>query len=124
VGWIIPGLFMGGHFYRAPSGDVVPAVAGHEFDLVVSLYRRDGHGPAAGIADHVREVPDAALTLPPPRNHQPPGNHMRAAATRFTVNFSGCEGFYRSSVENLSEPENPSAKPRHQLTPARQDPSN
>jgi hypothetical protein len=59
---IIPGLFMGGHFYRAPSGDVVPAVAGHEFDLVVSLYHRDGHGPAAGITDHVREVPDAALT--------------------------------------------------------------
>jgi hypothetical protein len=40
----------------------VPAVAGDEFDLVVSLHRRDGHGPAAGIADHVREVPDAALT--------------------------------------------------------------
>lgn len=61
---IIPGLFMGGHFYRAPSGDIVPAVAGDEFDLVVSLYRRDGHGPAAGITHHVREVPDAALTGP------------------------------------------------------------
>ena len=59
---IIPGLFMGGHFYRAPSGDVVPAVVGDEFDVVVSLYHRDGHGPAAGIADHVREVPDAALS--------------------------------------------------------------
>lgn len=59
---IIPGLFMGGHFYRAPSGQVLPVVVGVEFDLVVSLYRRDGHGPAAGIADHVREVPDAALT--------------------------------------------------------------
>jgi protein-tyrosine phosphatase len=59
---IIPGLFMGGHFYRASSGDLVPAVAGDEFDLVVSLYRRDGHGPAAGIMDHVREVPDAALS--------------------------------------------------------------
>jgi protein-tyrosine phosphatase len=59
---IVPGLFMGGHFYRAPSGDIVPAVVWDEFDLVVSLHRRDGHGPAAGIADHVREVPDAALT--------------------------------------------------------------
>jgi protein-tyrosine phosphatase len=59
---IIPGLFMGGHVYRAPSGDVVPVVVRDEFDLVVSLYRRDGHGPAAGIPDHVREVPDAALT--------------------------------------------------------------
>jgi protein-tyrosine phosphatase len=59
---IIPGLFMGGHFYRAPCGDLASAVAGDEFDLVVSLYRRDGHGPAAGIAHHVREVPDAALT--------------------------------------------------------------
>jgi len=59
---IIPGLFMGGHFYRALSGEVVPAVARNEFDLVLSLYHRDGHGPAAGIADHVREVPDAALT--------------------------------------------------------------
>jgi len=59
---IIPGLFMGGHVYRAPSGDLAPVVVGNEFDLVVSLYRRDGHGPAAGITDHVREVPDAALT--------------------------------------------------------------
>lgn len=59
---IIPGLFMGGHFYRAASGDVVPAVVTDEFDVVVSLYHRDGHGPAAGIQDHVQEVPDAALT--------------------------------------------------------------
>jgi protein-tyrosine phosphatase len=59
---IIPGLFMGGHFYRAPSGEVLPVVVRDEFDLVVSLYRRDGHGPAAGIVDHVREMPDAALT--------------------------------------------------------------
>jgi hypothetical protein len=36
---------------------------------------------------------------------------MRAAATRFTVSFSGCEEFYRSDVENLSQSENPSAKP-------------
>jgi hypothetical protein len=35
---------------------------------------------------------------------------IAAIATLFTVNFSGCEGFYRSNVENLSEPENPSAK--------------
>jgi protein-tyrosine phosphatase len=59
---IVPGLFMGGHFYRSPSGDLLPAVVGDEFDLVLSLYRRGGHGPAAGIVDHVREVPDAALT--------------------------------------------------------------
>jgi hypothetical protein len=48
---------------------------------------------------------------------------MRTAATRFTVSFSGCEGFYRSSVEKFSQPENPSAKPGRQLTPARQDPA-
>jgi len=59
---IIPGLFMGGHFYRASSGDVVPAVVADEFDLVISLYRLVGHGPATGIADHVREIPDSALT--------------------------------------------------------------
>jgi hypothetical protein len=29
-----------------------------------------------------------------------------------------------SNVEKFSQPENPSAKPRRQLTPARQDPSN
>jgi hypothetical protein len=51
-----------GHYYRAPSGEVAPAVVGDEFDLVVSLCHRGGHGPAAGVADHVREVPDAALT--------------------------------------------------------------
>ena len=59
---IVPGLFMGGHFYRAPSGDLFPVVVGTEFDIVVSLYHRDGHGPSAGVANHVREVPDGPLT--------------------------------------------------------------
>jgi len=35
---------------------------GDQVDLVVSLYRREGHGPAAGWRDHVREATDAALT--------------------------------------------------------------
>ena len=59
---IIPGLFMGGHFYRAASGELVQAVVRSEFDIVVSLYHRDGHSPADGVTHHCREVPDGPLT--------------------------------------------------------------
>jgi hypothetical protein len=59
---IVPGLFMGGHVYRAPSGELVPAVVGREFDVVVSLHHRDGHGPPEGVVHHCRPVPDGPLT--------------------------------------------------------------
>src|SRR5215475_12278878 len=59
---IIPGLFMGGHVRQGPSGERVPVVVGAEFDVVISLYRKDGHGPAGAVEHHCREIPDGPLT--------------------------------------------------------------
>ena len=59
---IIPGLFMGGHDYRDASGEWQPVIVRDEFDVVISLYRRDGHGPGPAVTHHCREVPDAQLT--------------------------------------------------------------
>lgn len=59
---IVPLLWMGGHHYREPGGARVPAVADAEFDLVISLYVRDGHGPGAGVEHRRAEIPDGPLT--------------------------------------------------------------
>ncbi|MBO0830608.1 MAG: dual specificity protein phosphatase family protein [Actinobacteria bacterium] len=59
---IIPGLFMGGHIRRGPSGERIPVVVGAEFDVVISLYRENGHGPADAVEHHCREIPDGPLT--------------------------------------------------------------
>ncbi|WP_158566523.1 DUF4326 domain-containing protein [Micromonospora craterilacus] len=61
---IIPGLFMGGHDRLATPGEHPPAVdvvVGDEFDVVISLYRRWGSGPAAGVEHHYLNIPDGAL---------------------------------------------------------------
>lgn len=59
---IVPCLFMGGHICKGPSGKRVPVVVGDEFDVVISLYRADGHGPAATVEHHCRQIPDGPLT--------------------------------------------------------------
>jgi hypothetical protein len=59
---IIPCLFMGGHIRQGPSGERIPVVVGAEFDVVISLYRTDGHGPADAVEHHCREIPDGPLT--------------------------------------------------------------
>ena len=59
---IVPGLFMGGHVRLGPSGDLIPVVVGAEFDVVISLYRREGHGPVGEVVHHCREIPDGPLT--------------------------------------------------------------
>lgn len=59
---IIPGLWMGGHFWTGPSGTLRPAVVTDEFDLVVSLHTRPGHGPGPRAEHVVAELPDAPLT--------------------------------------------------------------
>ncbi|MFC6883594.1 MULTISPECIES: protein-tyrosine phosphatase family protein [Actinomadura] len=58
---IVPGLWMGGHHYRGPGGERMPAVANDEFDMVISLFRRDGHGPAPGVEHHYADLPDRPL---------------------------------------------------------------
>ncbi|MBP2330726.1 protein-tyrosine phosphatase [Kibdelosporangium banguiense] len=59
---IRPGLWMGGHHWTDPAGELQPAIVTDEFDLVISLYTRSGHGPPATIEHRVAEIPDAALT--------------------------------------------------------------
>ena len=59
---IVPSLWMGGHHYRDAMGTRVPVVVGGEFDLVISLYVREGHGPSDGVEHWCAEVPDGPLT--------------------------------------------------------------
>ncbi|MGV9269185.1 protein-tyrosine phosphatase family protein [Kitasatospora sp. NPDC003701] len=59
---ITPGLWMGGHFTTPPGRALEPVFVEREFDLVVSLYTRPGHGPAPGVEHLVREIPDGPLT--------------------------------------------------------------
>ncbi|MEV6827612.1 protein phosphatase [Amycolatopsis sp. NPDC051102] len=58
---IRPGLWMGGHIRVGAAGEE-PVVVGREFDLVLSLYHRDGHGPAPGVEHRFAEMPDGPLT--------------------------------------------------------------
>ena len=53
---------MGGHIRRVPSGERVPVVVRAEFDVLISLYRMAGHGPAGEVEHHCREIPDGPLT--------------------------------------------------------------
>ncbi|MEV4612694.1 protein phosphatase [Kitasatospora sp. NPDC049258] len=55
------GLWMGGHYWFDPAGEMQSVVVDDEFDLVVSLFTRPGHGPAPGVEHHVAELPDAPL---------------------------------------------------------------
>ncbi|WP_347729434.1 protein phosphatase [Streptomyces sp. CAU 1734] len=59
---IVPGLWMGGHYWTDPAGELQPVVVGHEFGLVVSLFTRSGHGPRPGVEHLVAEIPDDPLT--------------------------------------------------------------
>ncbi|MFF4758708.1 protein phosphatase [Streptomyces sp. NPDC001292] len=58
---IVPGLWMGGHEFRAPSGQLELAVVRDEFDLVQTLLRLPGHGPDPGVEHHVWPIPDGPL---------------------------------------------------------------
>ena len=48
---VAPGLWVGGHDY-ALDHRVLPAVVRDEFDVVVSLFAREGHGPDEGVEHH------------------------------------------------------------------------
>jgi hypothetical protein len=58
---IRPDLWMGGHIRVGAAGEE-PVVVGSQFDLVLSLYQRDGHGPPPGVEHHFAEMPDGPLT--------------------------------------------------------------
>ncbi|HEU5026182.1 MAG TPA: dual specificity protein phosphatase family protein [Spirillospora sp.] len=59
---IVPLLWMGGHYYRDSMGNRAPAIVGDEFDLVISLYTREGHGPGGDVEHQCVDVPDGPLT--------------------------------------------------------------
>lgn len=59
---IVPGLWMGGHYWTDPAGELQPVVVGSEFNLVVSLFTLPGHGPSPEIEHLVAEIPDGPLT--------------------------------------------------------------
>ncbi|MEU0332549.1 dual specificity protein phosphatase family protein [Streptomyces sp. NPDC006193] len=58
---IVPGLWMGGHQFRARSGDLEFAVVRDEFDVVQTLLRLPGYGPDPGVEHHVWPIPDGPL---------------------------------------------------------------
>jgi protein-tyrosine phosphatase len=55
-------LWMGGHFWTDPSDELQPAIPSDEFDLVISLLNRPGHGPDPGVDHLVTDIPDDPLT--------------------------------------------------------------
>ncbi|WP_354644084.1 protein-tyrosine phosphatase family protein [Kitasatospora camelliae] len=59
---ITTGLWMGGHHWTDRTGELQPAVVHRQFDLVVSLYSRPGHGPDPDVPHLVGEMPDGPLT--------------------------------------------------------------
>ncbi|MFE9994080.1 protein-tyrosine phosphatase family protein [Streptomyces avermitilis] len=58
---IVPGLWMGGHEFQGPAGQLEFAVVRDEFDLVLTLLRLPGHGPDEGVEHHVWPIPDGPL---------------------------------------------------------------
>ncbi|WP_328667337.1 protein phosphatase [Streptomyces sp. NBC_00322] len=59
---ITTGLWMGGHVWADADGRHLDAVVDREFDLVISLFTRQGHGPPEGVEHHVVPIPDDWLT--------------------------------------------------------------
>ncbi|WP_431977616.1 protein-tyrosine phosphatase family protein [Micromonospora haikouensis] len=57
---IIPGLWMGGHDF-GDFYDPIPAIVDDEFDRVVSLFHRPGHGPHPAVAHTIARIRDGKL---------------------------------------------------------------
>ncbi|MBT2364194.1 dual specificity protein phosphatase family protein [Streptomyces sp. ISL-10] len=60
---VTTGLWMGGHVWSDGARGHQDVVVGREFDLVISLWTRAGHGPATGVEHHVVPIPDDWLTV-------------------------------------------------------------
>ncbi|GAA4887944.1 protein phosphatase [Streptomyces coeruleoprunus] len=59
---VAPRLWMGGHQWTDTLGQSHAAVVGTEFDLVISMFTRPGHGPEPGVDHLIAEIPDGPLT--------------------------------------------------------------
>lgn len=94
---VVPGLWMGGHDVRSqrPGASVV----GDEFDLVVSLIERRGHGPSEGTEHVVARLADAVPDVRASATIADLAEQVAAAVTagrRVLVRCSG--GLNRSGV--------------------------
>jgi protein-tyrosine phosphatase len=58
---VAAGLWMGGHEWIDEHGELQSAVVTDQFDLVISLFTRAGHGPSPDRPHVVHEIPDAVL---------------------------------------------------------------
>lgn len=56
-----PGLYVGGHALADVDGWTLPVVVRDEFDVVLSLYAQDGHGPDDDVEHHYHRMADADL---------------------------------------------------------------
>lgn len=59
---ITTGLWMGGHVWTDGHQRHQDVVVDREFDVVISLWTRSGHGPGPGVEHHVAPIPDDWLT--------------------------------------------------------------
>ncbi|MCX4820122.1 protein phosphatase [Streptomyces sp. NBC_01142] len=59
---ITTGLWMGGHVWADAEQGHQDVVVDREFDVVISLYTREGHGPPEGVEHHIARIPDDWLT--------------------------------------------------------------
>lgn len=59
---VTTGLWVGGHVWADTAGRHQDVVVADEFDVVISLYTREGHGPSEGVEHHVVPIPDDWLT--------------------------------------------------------------
>ncbi|SEL80517.1 protein-tyrosine phosphatase family protein [Streptacidiphilus jiangxiensis] len=96
---VVPGLWMGGHVWTDPAGELRAAVVNEEFDLVVSLFARAGHGPAPHVDHLVAEMPDGPLSAEQLRavQHLAAATHEALRAHR-TVLVRCHSGYNRSGL--------------------------
>lgn len=101
---IVPGLWMGGHYWTDPAGELQPVVVGGEFDVVVSLFTRAGHGPPPGVEHLVAEIPDGPLTAA-----QIDAAHQSARATAQAVR--GVAPLSSAAIPGTTVPASSSRRP-------------
>lgn len=112
---ISPGLWMGGHVWSDPAGEPRPVVVADEFDLVISLFTRSGHGPGPGTEHLVAEMPDSVLTAgqlhtvrgspaPPPAPSTPAARSWSAATRATTAPGSSSPSASWSAVSHPPRP--------------------
>ncbi|MBT2468318.1 protein phosphatase [Streptomyces sp. ISL-66] len=94
---IVPGLWMGGHLWTGPAGELWPVVVGAEFDLAISLFTRPGHGPDPHVEHLVAEMPDAPLTGAQLRTVQRLAGAARAALDSGRTILVRCHSGYNRS---------------------------